>query len=39
MNLTKHILLACALTLSCVAQNLLQNPTFEFHSFANHRQG
>ncbi|MBQ9369237.1 MAG: SGNH/GDSL hydrolase family protein [Victivallales bacterium] len=39
MNLTRHILLTCALAFACLGQNLLQNPTFEFHSFDNHRLG
>ena len=39
MNLTKTILFAFAFAFGCFGQNLLQNPTFEFHSFANHRHG
>ena len=39
MNIAKPLSLFVTLSAICFAQNLLENPTFEFHSFVNHREG
>ncbi len=41
MNVVRQLCCVCALSapLAFAGNNLLQNPSFEFHSFINHREG